>query len=375
MDKLKCERCDNTDPTYFYLGSKGYYCRKCIGFGPSLDLKDYESNLEDSLEIDYQLPFELSECQKQLSKQVLNNYRENNILVYAACGAGKTEIVLEMIKDCKNRGLNIGWAIPRRSVVLQLTERLNDYFRELKVVAVCEGYTNEVVGDLIVCTTHQLYRYTNYFDYLIIDEPDAFPFKNNTILQNIAVNSVKEKIIFLTATPDAFVKEHSDLEIKLFKRAHGYPIIVPRIIKKYILLDYYYLNKMIYNNSGKLIIFVPTIKLAKRLYQIYKMLVNCQVITSKSSDKERVLKEFISTNKMVLFSTTILERGVTIEGVNVLIFRANHPVFDLASLIQMTGRVGRTFKHPTGEATLMINQESLEVAKCVYLLKEMNDCA
>ena len=29
---MECKRCGNKDKNYFYLGSRGYYCRKCIKF-------------------------------------------------------------------------------------------------------------------------------------------------------------------------------------------------------------------------------------------------------------------------------------------------------------------------------------------------------
>ena len=62
-------------------------------------------------------------------------------------------------------------------------------FPNLKVIPVCEGYTQIVDGDLIVCTTHQLYRYIQSFDLLIIDEPDAYPYVGNDVLQAIVLNS------------------------------------------------------------------------------------------------------------------------------------------------------------------------------------------
>ena len=51
---MKCLRCNNEDPTYFYKGSKGYYCRKCIRFSRVLleeELKsfDYFSNDDDGI--------------------------------------------------------------------------------------------------------------------------------------------------------------------------------------------------------------------------------------------------------------------------------------------------------------------------------------
>ena len=46
---------------------------------------------------------------------------------------------------------------------------LAQYFPKAKVIAVCGGHTAQTDGDLIICTTHQLYRYFHAFDLLILD--------------------------------------------------------------------------------------------------------------------------------------------------------------------------------------------------------------
>ena len=46
---MECKRCGNKDPTYFYKGSKGYYCRKCVMFKRILldeDLNKLDYNFE-----------------------------------------------------------------------------------------------------------------------------------------------------------------------------------------------------------------------------------------------------------------------------------------------------------------------------------------
>lgn len=369
--KLICPRCNNTNPAYFYLGSKGYYCRKCIGFSQSLIAQSLEFDAVIPIESEYQLPFELSAKQIKAAEIVKNNYQNNNILVYAACGAGKSELMLPLIKDALAKGYIVGWAIPRRSVVIQLAQRLQEYFNSIKVISVCQGYTDVIFADLIICTTYQLYRYTKYFDYLIIDEPDAFPFKNNELLQNIALNSYKNKLIFLTATPDDFVLSKYDIKVELFARAHGYDLIVPEIKQTIKYFDILVLFNLIRKNTGKLLVFIPTIKLTKQLYYLFKSFFKCQMITSLTNNKDETISDFIESDKMVLFSTTILERGVTIPNVNVVVFRANHIVFDTASLVQMTGRVGRVVDYPDGDCFFIVNQKSSEVSECLNLLKDM----
>ena len=42
-----------------------------------------------------------------------------------------------------------------------------------------------------------------------------------------------------------------------------------------------------------------------------------------------------------LRSTSVLERGVTIKNLQVIVFNAEHELYDEKSLIQISGRVGR----------------------------------
>ena len=148
------------------------------------------------------LKFELTSNQKAASSQLVAYFKEGkDSLVYACCGAGKTEITYEVLTYALNQGLKVGFAISRRQVVLEIASRLQGVFKTIKVVPVCEGYTQIVDGDLIVCTMHQLYRYHKTFDLLIMDEVDAFPFKGSDLLESIARHACVGNRVFLTATP------------------------------------------------------------------------------------------------------------------------------------------------------------------------------
>ena len=81
---------------------------------------------------------------------------------------GKTEICFESICGYLAQGKKVGFAISRRQVVLEIANRLRRAFPELSVCEVAQGYTQVTDADLIVCTTHQLYRYPYAFDLLIL---------------------------------------------------------------------------------------------------------------------------------------------------------------------------------------------------------------
>lgn len=99
-------------------------------------------------------------------------------------------------------GEKVGFAISRRQVVLEIATRLRKAFPELSICEVAQGYTQITDADIIVCTTHQLYRYPYAFDLLILDELDAFPFVGNEVLQAIANQACVGQKLMLSATPD-----------------------------------------------------------------------------------------------------------------------------------------------------------------------------
>lgn len=94
---------------------------------------------------------------------------------------------------------------------------------------------------------------------------------------------------------------------------------------------------------------------------------------SKLDTKDKVIDSFRSKKIKILISTTILERGVTIENINVCVFYSDHKVFDLASLIQMSGRVGRSFNFPTGDCVFLSTSKNKNVDDCIEVCKRANN--
>lgn len=362
---MKCLRCSNKDPRYFFSIKGKDLCRKCLVFSSGL-LDTASFSFKEDIDAEYLLGFELTKAQSALSKDVLSKIKnKKDVLIFAACGTGKTEIILETIKYCLENKLKVGIAIPRRQVVLQLKSRLQQYFSNISIVGVCEGFTKELFADLIICTTHQLHNYPQYFDVLIIDEPDAFPFAGNSLLQELAKNSVVGNTIYMSATPTNEMKQLDTLI--LFRRYHGHDLLVPKVVIGFKLFLYFKMYKWITLNK-KVLLFVPTIALAQKLSK----LLNYPAIHSKSNNTDEIINNFDKGEHNVLITTTIMERGITIEGVNICVLFADHPVFNEASLIQIAGRVGRTTTCPTGMGVFLCEHKSEKVMRCIKELEMMN---
>lgn len=356
-DEMKCSRCNNTDSSFFYAGSRGWYCRKCIRFR---EVEEPENELKE-VDPEYRLSFELTSRQADISRQLTEMVRNgDSVLLEAVCGAGKTEIIFEMIADCLRRGKKVGISIARRQVVLEIAERLAQAFQNLKVIPVCQGFTDNTMGDLIVCTTHQLYRYRNYFDVLILDEPDAFPFKGDEVLHGLARNSCHGCFVYLTATPDQSLKNDVTLKrLYLSKRPHGHDLCVPE--KKtgpswyLVICGLSWLIREL-RLKHKILLFVPSRAAGRMINRVLGLFVSCSNISSDTSDKDQVIKDFRNGKYSVCVCTSVLERGITIADVQVLVWQADNGVFDEAALTQISGRVGRSKDYPEGRCLFLCSR-------------------
>lgn len=347
-----CTICGEDDKSNFFLGK----CRRCL----SMPLQNLEF---DSIEFrNTEMPFSLTDEQKKISNALISIYEKEHVFIDAVCGAGKTEICIEMIMDAFKKGKRIAWAIPRREVVLELGARLSKYFEDYTVRCVCEGYTSEFTADLIVCTTHQLYRYKECFDVLILDEPDAFPYAGNRYLENIAKASCKGTIIYLSAT--FYVPNVT----RLILSSRPSKIPLPEPIIKSTRFPLVCLLGLLRNVKDEhCIIFVPTINIAKRLSRILKI----PYITSKTLDKQTVLDNFRST-KGKLIATTVLERGVTFIDCYVIVFMAHHKVFTESSLVQISGRAMRGMNPKKGKVWFICQELSQAIVQCTKRISKAN---
>ena len=197
MEQYKCKLCGNEDIRYFGINNKKVYCRKCISFhGKNASRRNIIKR-----ETVVNLGFTLSKEQEEISNDILKAYlNKQNVLLNAVCGAGKTELVYKTIAHVLSKGKQVGFVIPRKDVVIDLYPRIKKAFPSHKVIAVYGGHNEELEGDVIILTSHQLYRYQNYFDYLIMDEADAFPYYNNLILNSMFKRSLKGNYLMMSAT-------------------------------------------------------------------------------------------------------------------------------------------------------------------------------
>ena len=75
---------------------------------------------------------------------------------------------------------------------------------------------------------------------------------------------------------------------------------------------------------------------------------------------------------LFLVTTSILERGVTFPGIDVMILGADDEVFSASALIQMAGRAGRAKERPTGTVCFFVGAMSQRVREALRQIAYMN---
>ena len=373
-----CPRCGNKEEKYIGFKNGEPYCRKCIIFSGE-EAKDIPHPPKKA---PLSLAYKLSEEQSELSRRIVENFVKGvDTLVYAVCGSGKTEISYGVLAYAISHGLRAGFALPRRDVVIELYWRMMKAFPNNKIVAVYGDHHRRLEGDIVILTTHQLYRYPDYFDLLVMDEIDAFPFNGNDVLIALYKKSLRGHCVLMSATPSKAIlkefhkKNHEVLE--LMTRFHKKPIPVPKVNLSIPLFQTLKIIKKLreYKKEGKpCFVFAPTIVLCESLYEKVSLAVkNGSYVHSERPDKENVIDDFKKGKLDFLITTSVLERGVTIKNLQVLVFHAdNKSIYDSSTLIQISGRVGRKMDSPSGEVVFFAQKQTEEMCDAIRKIEHYN---
>jgi len=376
----ECPICHNVDPKYIGIRNGKPYCRRCIKFQGEHVVDDGERR--NHLYISAYLKYPLSKEQSLCSDAILKAFKnKQNVLVHAVCGAGKTELVYKVIEYAISQKMTIGFAIPRKDVVVEIYRRLKTSFSSLDVTYVVGGFTDNLRGEIICLTTHQLYRYEHYFDLLIMDEIDAFPYKDNPVLIEMFKRSVRGNYVLMSATPTNSVLKEFEKEnhvtIKLFKRYHGFPLPVPKIVIKKSVFKYVELINLltIYLKKGaQVFVFVPTIDKCEEVYNVICRIVKKgDYVHSKVLNRNERIDAFRKGEIRFLVTTAVLERGVTVKNLQVIIFEADHKIYNKAALIQISGRAGRVIDCPTGDVIFLAEKITKEMAEAIKEIEGFNN--
>ena len=392
-EQLVCQRCGSKVEEEWHLPVGAFYCRECLimkrvrNDEPLYYFPQEDFPRQDVLKWSGQLtPF-----QEQVSMGLLQAVdKKEPSLVHAVTGAGKTEMIYQVVAKVINRGGAVCLASPRIDVCLELYKRLQSDFT--CKISLLHGESEPYFRTpLVVATTHQLLKFYQAFDLLIVDEVDAFPYVDNPLLYHAVNNCVKESglKIFLTATStdelDKKVKQGELKRLSLPRRFHGNPLVIPKPVWLSDFDKHLQKNRLVpklrryiekqRETAYPLLIFASEIEKGERLKEILQRdFPNEKIgfVSSVTEDRLQQVQAFRDRELTILISTTILERGVTFPCVDVFVVEANHQLFTKSSLIQIGGRVGRSMDRPTGQLIFFHDGINRSIKKAIKEVKEMN---
>ncbi|WP_428909658.1 DEAD/DEAH box helicase [Niallia sp. Krafla_26] len=377
-----CVRCGNKASHLFArfscasCGETCTYCRNCIMMGrtgtctPLISWTGPLPTPAKTTESPLQWTGTLSEGQSIASQQVVKAVDEiDSLLVWAVCGAGKTEVLFNGINTALQDGKRVCLATPRTDVVLELSPRLKKVFPDTPVATLYGGSEDRHVhAHLTIATTHQLLRFYQAFDVVILDEVDAFPYSVDASLQYAVEQARKptSSIIYLTATPNQqWQKECRQGKRKVVTipaRFHRYSLPVPhfrwcgnwskKLKKGRLPPNVQQWVKERIQSQKQALLFFPRIELMEQLLPILKKLdPKIEAVYAEDPRRKEKVRAMREKEIPLLLTTTILERGVTFPNLDVAVFGAEDRIFTESALVQIAGRVGRSAQYPTGDIT------------------------
>lgn len=406
---IKCNRCNNRNnkllATFHCEKCKRvhYYCRNCINMGRITECEPlYRWNGSQFTWPRHENPCtwtgKLTSAQLVASEKIVDAIMSNKeMLVWAVAGSGKTEMLFPGMTEALRQGKRICIATPRSDVVRELLPRLKKAFKAVHIQGLYSGSPDQgKTAQIVIATTHQLLRFTEAFDVIVIDEIDAFPFHHDETLQFAAKRAAKLHAakIYLTATPRK--KERLKMKLKRLPycfvplRYHGHLLPIPQFIydrklkslleKNQLPPTFIHWLSIRQKPSRQVLLFVPTIALAERLIDeinrtisnVYDDHVCAEYVHAEDPDRKEKVERFRNREIYLLITTTILERGVTFPSIDVVVLDAGHIVFDDAALIQIAGRAGRNAKDPTGEIIFIHDGKTDAMERAMYEIKQMN---
>ncbi|MBS4213136.1 MULTISPECIES: DEAD/DEAH box helicase [Neobacillus] len=400
--KPMCMRCGNKDQQLFAIfhcsrcGENCFYCRRCIMMGrisectPLIGWNGPAPNITLPQKI-MAWNGKLSEGQQVASDKVVEAiWQKKEWLVWAVCGAGKTEVLFAGIETALAAYKRICIATPRTDVVLELTPRLKEAFPEIRVASLYGGSTDRhLYAPLTIATTHQLLRFYQAFDAVILDEVDAFPYTVEESLQHAAIQARKPSsaMIYLTATPN----EKWQRECRAGKRSfttiparfHRHPLPIPEFAwcgnwQKQLQKGRLPANVLRWIKdrleSGKqALVFFPHIPLMEKALPLLRKLDSrIEAVHAEDPERKEKVQKMRAKEVPLLLTTTILERGVTFPNIDVAVVGAEDLIFTESALVQIAGRAGRNKDYPDGVVTFFHFGKTDEMLKARKQIVTMN---
>jgi ATP-dependent DNA helicase RecG len=319
-----------------------------------------------------QLPFNLTDAQKKVIKEIINDMQKQepmNRLIQGDVGSGKTVVAALSAFIAAKNGYQVAIMAPTEILARQHFQKFNQFLKNLNLnIGILTGslkkkekqrITDEIKsGNLnIVIGTHAIIQEHVEFRNLglvIVDEQHRFGVRQRAELKK---KGRIPDVLVMTATPiprTLAMTVYGDLDISIIDELPKgrKPIItkflfedererIHEFLKGELLKGHrVYIIYPLIDESDKL-----ELKAATMMYDYWKQnfkefKVGLLHGRMKQEEKDKAMGDFKTGEIQILISTTVVEVGVDVPEATVMIIE-HAERFGLAQLHQLRGRVGR----------------------------------
>ena len=335
------------------------------------------SKVGDFLNLFYEknLPFELTEAQKRVLKEIrkdIGSGKQMNRLLQGDVGSGKTLVALMSMLIALDNGFQACIMAPTEILANQHFDTIKEFLDGLPVkVALLTGstktaarkvlHTNLLSGELqILIGTHALIEDVVKFKNLglvVIDEQHRFGVAQRARLWK--KNHQPPHVLVMTATPiprTLAMTVYGDLDVSVIDELPPgrKPIQTKHLYDSRRLRMFGFLNQQI-EKGRQIYIVYPLIKESEKMdykdledgydsisraFPPPKFAVSVVHGKMKAVEKDAAMNLFVKGQTHIMVATTVIEVGVNIPNASVMVIESAER-FGLSQLHQLRGRVGR----------------------------------
>lgn len=321
------------------------------------------------------LPFELTNAQKRVVKEIRNDMRtgsQMNRLLQGDVGSGKTLVALLSMLIALDNCYQATLIAPTEILAMQHFQSINRFIGDMNInvslltgsikgksrkhllTSLADGSINILIGTHAILEENVIF---NNLGLVVIDEQHRFGVEQRAKMWT--KNTIAPHILVMTATPicrTLAMSIYGDLDYSVIDELPSgrKPILTTHLYDRDVLRLFDFMKKQI-EQGRQIYVVYPLIKESEKLdlkdlmdgyesierafplpqYQI--SIVHGQM---KPEDKEYEMQRFKKGITNIMVATTVIEVGVDVPNATVMVIE-NAERFGLAQLHQLRGRVGR----------------------------------
>ena len=318
------------------------------------------------------LPFELTNAQKRVVKEIRNDMRtgsQMNRLLQGDVGSGKTLVALLSMLIALDNGYQATLIAPTEILAMQHFQSINRFIGDMNInvslltgsikgksrkhllTSLADGSINILIGTHAILEENVIF---NNLGLVVIDEQHRFGVEQRAKMWT--KNTIAPHILVMTATPicrTLAMSIYGDLDYSVIDELPSgrKPILTTHLYDRDVLRLVYFMKKHI-EQGRQIYVVYPLIKESEKLdlkdlmdgyesierafplpqYQI--SIVHGQM---KPEDKEYEMQRFKKGITNIMVATTVIEVGVDVPNATVMVIE-NAERFGLAQLHQLRGR-------------------------------------